>query len=44
MASAIGYIIAAVAVFEIHIEMNPVASMTPSTVRRAPAPTAPMTR
>ncbi len=41
IASAIGYIIAAVAVFEIHIEMNPVASITPSTMRRPPEPIAP---
>jgi hypothetical protein len=40
-ASAIGYIIAVVAVFEIQSEMNAVASMTPNTTRRPPAvPTA----
>ncbi len=38
IASAIGYIIAAVAVFEIHMDMNPVASMTASTARLAPPP------
>ena len=33
IASAIGYIMAVVAVFEIHIEMTPVATMTPRTTR-----------
>ena len=33
-ASAIGYNIAAVAVFEIHMEMRAVANMTPKTTRR----------
>ncbi len=39
IATAIGIIIMAVAVFEIHIEMKPVASMNPSTRRRGLVPT-----
>ena len=35
---AMGYIIAAVAVLEIHIEMKPVASMTPRTTRCPDSP------
>lgn len=37
--SAIGSIISAVAVFDTHIEMNPVAIMTPSTIRLGVVPT-----
>lgn len=38
MAMAMGYIMAAVAVFEIHIDKKAVASMIPSTTRRPPKP------
>jgi hypothetical protein len=40
MARTIGYIIAAVAVFEIQSEMKAVATITPSTTRRPPTPIA----
>ena len=39
MASAIGTIVTAVAVFEIHMDKNAAATMKPNTMRAGPPPT-----